>query len=312
VTSSGVVVALETSTRRPSVAACHVGSAPLVERLEGERAHASDLLPRLDALLARLGAGPRDIVRVVVGLGPGSLTGIRVGAAHALGVARAAGADLVGVPSFEAAAAAVEADRTVLLLADARGGQFDAALYHTTGSTPWVLRAPFSLEKMTYDDASGSVIYRSHMHKSLKRNFQVMPGAQWLELLCRHIPDRFEHLVRYVGWYSNRCRVARERAKREPLPEADPLEAELSCARAKASWARLIHKVYEVDPLICPVCKGPMHVIALIEDPEVIRRILTHLGRWAPRKEGRRERAPPVPSGGANLELTYHPVPDIA
>ena len=29
-----------------------------------------------------------------------------------------------------------------------------------------------------------------------------MPGAQWLELLCHHISDRFEHLVRYVGWYS--------------------------------------------------------------------------------------------------------------
>jgi len=29
------------------------------------------------------------------------------------------------------------------------------------------------------------VMYRSHMHKGLKRNFQLMPGAQWLELLCR-------------------------------------------------------------------------------------------------------------------------------
>jgi len=27
------------------------------------------------------------------------------------------------------------------------------------------------------------VMYRSHMHKGLKRNFQLMPGAQWLELL---------------------------------------------------------------------------------------------------------------------------------
>jgi ribosomal protein S6E (S10) len=38
-----------------------------------------------------------------------------------------------------------------------------------------------------------------------------MPGAQWLELLCRHIPDRFEHLVRYVGCYSSRVRGERER-----------------------------------------------------------------------------------------------------
>ncbi len=69
-----------------------------------------------------------------------------------------------------------------------------------------MLRAPLSLEKMTYDAKTGMVIYRSRMHKSLKRNYQLMPGAQWLEMLCRHVPDRFEHLVWYVGWYSTRCR----------------------------------------------------------------------------------------------------------
>ncbi len=73
----------------------------------------------------------------------------------------------------------------------------------------YMLRAPFSLEKMKYDQRIGMVLYRSHLHKSLKRNYQLMPGAQWLELLCRHIPDRFEHLVRYVGWYSCRCRGER-------------------------------------------------------------------------------------------------------
>ncbi len=54
----------------------------------------------------------------------------------------------------------------------------------------YMLRTPMSLEKMTYDAQTGTVIYRSKMHLGLKRNFQVMPGAQWLELLCRHIPDR--------------------------------------------------------------------------------------------------------------------------
>jgi len=63
----------------------------------------------------------------------------------------------------------------------------------------YMLRAPFSLEKTTYDAASGTVIYRSKLHATLKRNFQVMPGAQWLELLCKHIPDRHEHMVRYYG-----------------------------------------------------------------------------------------------------------------
>ena len=44
----------------------------------------------------------------------------------------------------------------------------------------YMLRAPMSLAKMTYDAATGTVIYRSKMHLGLKRNFQVMPGAQWL------------------------------------------------------------------------------------------------------------------------------------
>ncbi len=57
----------------------------------------------------------------------------------------------------------------------------------------YMLRAPMSLQKMSYDAASGTVIYRSKMHAGLKRNFQVMPGAQWLALLCKHIPDRYEH-----------------------------------------------------------------------------------------------------------------------
>jgi len=44
-----------------------------------------------------------------------------------------------------------------------------------------------------------SRFYRWKMHASLKRNFQLMPGARCLALLCKHIPGRYEHLVRYVG-----------------------------------------------------------------------------------------------------------------
>jgi hypothetical protein len=81
----------------------------------------------------------------------------------------------------------------------------------------------------------------------LKRNFQVMPGGAWLALLCQHIPDRYEHLVRYVGWDSNRTRG--DRAKEACLPAGvarpspgEELATEFA-ARAKAAWARLIRKV---------------------------------------------------------------------
>jgi hypothetical protein len=39
-------------------------------------------------------------------------------------------------------------------------------------------------------------------------------------------------------------------------------------------------KIYEVDPLTCPKCSGEMKVISVIEDEEVIKKILKHLGLW--------------------------------
>lgn len=69
------------------------------------------------------------------------------------------------------------------------------------------------------------------MHAGLKRNFQVMPGVEWLELLCKHIPDRHEHLVRYVGWYSNRARGERAKALKAQQPEKTPSAAEAPVQR---------------------------------------------------------------------------------
>jgi tRNA threonylcarbamoyladenosine biosynthesis protein TsaB len=93
-------VAIESSSRSASVAACADGRV-LQAGLSSTRAHASDLLPALDGLLRELGCNPRAIDAVYVGLGPGSYTGLRVGIATALGIARSTGAALVGVGSFE-------------------------------------------------------------------------------------------------------------------------------------------------------------------------------------------------------------------
>ena len=41
--------------------------------------------------------------------------------------------------------------------------------------------------------------------------------------------------------------------------------------------ARLIQKIYEVDPLTCPKCNDEMKIIAFIEQPLIIKKILKHL-----------------------------------
>ncbi len=61
------------------------------------------------------------------------------------------------------------------------------------------------------------------------------------------------------------------------------LEPQGNEINVRRNWARLIQKIYEVDPLICPKCQGTMRVIGSIEDHSVIRAILEHLGLWLAR-----------------------------
>jgi len=85
--------------------------------------------------------------------------------------------------------------------------------------------------------------------------------------------------VRYYGYYSN---VSRGKRKRQNRDEWIPciLEPEGSSKEYRKNWSRLIQKIYEVDPLTCPKCQGRMKIISFIEDEEVIKKILKHLGLW--------------------------------
>ncbi len=61
-------------------------------------------------------------------------------------------------------------------------------------------------------------------------------------------------------------------------------------ARAlRRSWAQLIKRIYEVDPLVCPSCGAEMKVIAFITEHGVVDAILRHLAR----RETQEARAPP-------------------
>ena len=130
----------------------------------------------------------------------------------------------------------------------------------------YILRSPFSLEKVRYHTPTGTILYPSKMHPVLKRNFEVFSASDWLTALTVHIPNAGEHLVRYYGWYSNVSRGKRQKTRRED-PSTIEGFSEVSNPAAKRAWARLIKQVYEVDPLVCPRCAGAMRIIAFIEQP---------------------------------------------
>jgi hypothetical protein len=90
---------------------------------------------------------------------------------------------------------------------------------------------------MRYDKKSGMVVYRSRLHATLKRNYQLMPALKWLRLLTNHIPDKYEHLVRYYGYYSNRSRGARRLAADDDPSAITIVDDSPVDTRRKASWA---------------------------------------------------------------------------
>jgi hypothetical protein len=176
---------------------------------------------------------------------------------------------------------------------------------------------------MTYDVATGTIQYRTKKQKG-REVIQTFSARDWLARLSAHIPDKWEQMVHYYGWYSNRVRGERKKAQQSatasvPVPppqtvsEADSdFKKETGSPAASAArrhWARLINRialtgvrerVYEVDPLVCPQCSGKMRIISFIEDAAVIERILRHLGLWpAP---ARAPRAPPTAASQITLD----------
>jgi len=135
-------VAIESSSRSATVAA-RAGGAILQAQLSSTRAHASDLLPALDGLVRELGRTPREIEAVYVGLGPGSYTGLRVGIATALGIARSTGAALFGLCSFEVLLwERLRAGETAGVLLDGRSGGYYHARYRRSAEGLEQLLAP--------------------------------------------------------------------------------------------------------------------------------------------------------------------------
>ncbi len=111
----------ETSTPFASLALIESGGLSELRSFTSDRSHNAVLFGPLAELLH--GRESAEIERVLVGSGPGSYSGTRVGIAAAQGVAMAAGCPAVAIPSILGVAAA-EKGAGCLAIGDARRGSF--------------------------------------------------------------------------------------------------------------------------------------------------------------------------------------------
>lgn len=127
------MLAVETSTRRGSVALGR-GDAVLGWRaLAAEQPHTTELLPTIRDLLAEAGVAPANVGVVAFSQGPGSFTGLRVAATLARTWQSATGCRVVAVPTLAVIArnALEHPDRPhrVAVIHDIKRGQLLAALF---------------------------------------------------------------------------------------------------------------------------------------------------------------------------------------
>ncbi len=135
-----LVLGIDTATTTAGLALARPGSIVREESLS-ERAHARDLLIRLEGVLTATDLTVRDLRGIGVTLGPGSFIGVRIGMATAKGLAYALDVPLVGLSTLEALAhAALRAARTlphgVLAVLDAGRGEVYAARFRFAGAVP--------------------------------------------------------------------------------------------------------------------------------------------------------------------------------
>jgi len=157
----------------------------------------------------------------------------------------------------------------------------------------YIARAPLSLAKLSYLPAEATVRYCSDFNPAIGNSTKVWNVRDFIADATLFIPPQGVRLIRFYGLYSSRSRwrwpqwqyVTRHAPQgwktthgvsdTEPSPQpSSPSVPQSSC---RSAWARLIAKVYEIDPLVCPRCSCRMRILAVITAPAEVNKILRYL-----------------------------------
>ena len=153
-------------------------------------------------------------------------------------------------------------------------------------------------------------------HRSIPARPDAFEPGDFLRRLAAPVPAPYTNLVRYHGVFAGRSRwrrrlpapprktpsdLAEPPAKSDnnlsrfddSRPEAPsapaavvashtpPPESPTRNRRRSIPWAQLLMRVFHLDALACPRCATPVVVLAFLSEPDVVRKILLHLGLHA-------------------------------
>jgi hypothetical protein len=153
----------------------------------------------------------------------------------------------------------------------------------------YAVRPPVAADRV-HEAADGRILLEIPPDPRTGDTVLLLHPLEFLRRMTNQIPAPRQHLVRYFGAYSNRLRG---RYRDEDGEVAIREEGDRGGSRSRASWARLLRLVFEVDPLTCG-CGAERKVISVITARGLVQKRLRHV---RDRAEGETfdARAPPAP-----------------
>jgi hypothetical protein len=156
--------------------------------------------------------------------------------------------------------------------------------------TRYLVRPPVATDRV-HATSDGRVLVETPPDPRTGATTLVLNPLEWVRRMTNQVPDPRSHLVRDYGAYANRCRARYRDADGQTVAVAAGEEGR-GADRSRASWARLLKRVFEVE-LRCPRRGEDLAVVSFITEPATIDRILAHV-----REEGTEllfdARAPPA------------------
>jgi Putative transposase len=149
----------------------------------------------------------------------------------------------------------------------------------------YIVRPPLAVARLT-ESTGGQRLY--HFRRPWRDGSTALV-LELLERLAALVPPPRRPLLAYHGLLAPR---ARWRSTIVPPPAPDDARADAGARSPRRwTWARLLHRVFAIEVLVCDRCGGPRRILGAVIDPPAVRRGLVALGLAATPPPGQ-----PVPA----------------
>ena len=146
----------------------------------------------------------------------------------------------------------------------------------------YITRPAISNERLSVNRA-GQVVLKLKTAWRDGTSHHVMAPMEFMQRLAALVPRPRLHLIRFHGVLAPNAKLRKAVVPVPPVMTApahadDCAHTPAGSAQGRMRWAQLLKRVFDIDIEHCPHCGGQLKLIAAIEEPAVIARILTHLG----------------------------------